>query len=131
MKTYTKEEKDRYFKDLRARWKESKALAESDQTAKALWRESGGKVSYVSFYMTLTEMRELDLDGLPYIDCKTFGGWRSSGFKVKKGEHSKISGITWLGVKDEDAGMEDEDAFVYPKVYHLFHRTQVEELGVK
>jgi hypothetical protein len=130
MKTYTKEEKNQYFKDLRARWNESKALSKSDESAKAIWREASGKVSYISFWMTLTDMQRLGLDGVPYVDCKTFGGWRSSGFKVKKGEKSKISGITWMGVESKEE-TDHEDLFVYPKVYHLFHRTQVEKLGVK
>jgi len=126
--TYTKEQKDAYFKELRARWKSSKELADADQTAKALWQETGGKVSYYSFYFTLMDMRRLGYDGLPYVDCKTFVGWKDTGFLVKKGEKSKISGIVWIhSVTKNEAGEEEIDENVYPKVYHLFHRTQVEE----
>jgi len=122
---YTKEQKREYFKQLRERWNKSKELAEKDEIAKALHKEVGGEFSYYSFYFTLMGMRDLGYDGIPYVDCKTYKGWKDSGFKVKKGEKSKLSGITWLGVgKDSDG----EPEFIYPKEYHLFHRTQVEEL---
>lgn len=127
MTTYTKEEKDAYFKKLRARWEESKKLSATDESAKAVYRESGGNISYISFWMTLQDMEAHGFDGLPYIDCKTFKGWRSSGFKVRKGEKCLIHGITWVGAKDDD-GEEDEDSFRYPKVYNLFHRSQVDPL---
>ena len=124
--TYTKEEKQKYFKELRARWQNSKALADNDETAKALHREAGGNFSYYSFYFTLMDMKKFGYDGIPYVDCKTFKGWKDAGFIVKKGEKSKISGIVWLNVEDEKGNSDDD--FVYPKVYHLFHRSQVEEL---
>jgi hypothetical protein len=122
---YTKEEKQKYFQDLRARWFKSKELANNDETAKALYQEVNGKFSYYSFYFTLMDMRARGYDGIPYVDCKTFNGWKEAGFKVMKGAKSRISGIVWLGVKD-DNNSEDDD-FVYPKLYHLFHRSQVEE----
>ncbi len=37
---YTKEEKQKYFKDLRARWKESKALADKDEVKKGVEGDS-------------------------------------------------------------------------------------------
>jgi len=123
--TYTKEEKQAYFKNLRESWKKSKALADNDQVAKAIYNEVGGNFSYYSFYFTLTEMKNLGYDGLPYIDCKTYKGWRDAGFIVRKGEQSKLNGITWLEVGDKEAGETD---YVIPKLYHLFHKSQVEEL---
>lgn len=125
--TYSKDQKIKYFQDLRNRWKESKALADNDETAKALYREAGNGMSYWSFYFTLMSMKAQNLEGLPYIDCKTFNGWKDSGFKVTKGEHSKIDGIVWMKTKNKD-GEEDEDSLIFPKLYHLFHKTQVEAL---
>ena len=123
--THTKEEKQAYFKNLREEWKKSKELADQDETAKALFRETGGKYSYTGFYFTLQQMRAEKLDGIPYIDAKTFKGWKETGFIVKKGEKSKLSGITWI---DAHADQEDAEKLLYPKVYHLFHRTQIEAI---
>ena len=130
MQKYTKEQKDQYFRELRARWKNSKELAEKDEVAKALYQEVGGKVSYISFFLTLKSMQELGLKGIPYIDCKTYKGWQEAGFQVRKGETSKIEGITWIGGEKEDDEGEDKDIYIYPKVYSLFHRSQVEERRV-
>lgn len=129
---YTQSQKNQYFAQLRAEWRKSKELAENDEAAKALHREvertTNSKYSYWSFYFTLQDMRALGLDGLPYIDCKTFLGWKQSGFKVKKGEKSKIRGIVWMSFEKDENGEED-DMFMYPKIYHLFHKSQVELAG--
>ena len=126
---YTKEQKQKYFKELRARWKASKELADKDETAKALYQEAGSQFSYYSFYFTLMDMRRLGYNGLPYIDCKTFNGWKEIGFQVRKGEKSKISGIIWIHPKTKNEIGEEEEIedSIYPKIYHLFHKTQVEE----
>jgi len=84
-------------------------------------------VSYISFYMVMMDMKAHGFDGLPYVDCKTFKGWRSSGFKVRRGEKCKLHGITWVGSKNEEED-DDEVTFRYPKVYNLFHRSQVDPL---
>lgn len=131
MKSYSKEDRETYFQELRNRWKESKKLAENDETAKALHREAGNGISYWSFYFTLQSMKAQGLEGLPYVDCKTFKGWKETGYKVKKGEHSTIDGIVWMHpkVKNDDGELiDDDDNFLYPKLYHLFHKTQVEAL---
>ena len=60
-----------------------------------------------------------------YVDAKTFNGWRDSGFKVRKGEKSKIEGMTWIKSIKEKEG-EDDEVNLYPKRYALFHRKQVE-----
>ena len=124
---YTKEEKQAYFKTLRERWAACKVASEQDEDAKKKWQavneQAGGKLSYTGFYFTLQDMRAQGLEGLPYIDTKTFDGWKAAGFKVSKGQHSTISGITWLEV-----GKDDEDGYLLPKEYHLFHKSQVEAL---
>ena len=123
---YTKEQKTEYFKRLREQWQESKKLAETDEV-KGAFREAGLKISPIGFAMVYHQMRAQGLDGTPYIDAKTFQGWRKSGFKVRKGEHSTLSGITWLEIGEKNSeGIVDEVDFLMPKVYHLFHRTQVE-----
>ncbi len=132
-KQFSQQEKKEYFENLRLDWQRSKALATQDMQAEALYRESGLKgVSYFSFYYVLKQLKRLKLRGLPYIDCKTFAGWKESGYKVKKGQKSNIKGITWIGVKDDgkvaDKKDKDDIKFLYPKIYHLFHKTQVEEL---
>jgi len=81
-------------------------------------------------------MRAHNFDGIPYLDMKTYQGWKSSGFQVKRGEKSVVSGITWVGVgtRSEDpkeaerAEAGGDKGFVFPKEYHLFHRSQVEAI---
>jgi len=94
----------------------------------------GGKVSYYSFYFTLRQMKDQKLKGIPYIDAKTFNGWKQVGFRVMKGQHSTLQGITWVESKKKEEEEEDgkkKRKFIYPKIYHLFHRTQVEEVKTK
>jgi hypothetical protein len=136
-KEFTQAEKKAYFDNIRLEWQKSKALAENDMVAEALFREAGLKgVSYFSFYYVLRQIKALKLTGIPYVDTKTFQGWLENGYKVKKGEKSKISGVTWLKVvngKVLNKGEKEEDgkSFLFPKVYHLFHKTQVEEIEAK
>ena len=87
-------------------------------------QSAGAKISATGFAIIYSQMRQLGLDGLPYVDCKTFAGWKEAGFKVKKGEHSNLLGITWIsaGKKESD---DEGDGYKFPKAYHLFHRTQV------
>ena len=133
MSTYTQEEKSAYFKNLRTRWQDNKKLAEADDNAKAryqamLQESPNMKISYNGFYFTLRSMHDQGLSGLPYIDAKTFNGWREAGFKVKKGEKGKIEGITWIisdNTKNEDSA---DEKSMYPKRYILFHTTQVEKI---
>lgn len=134
MAKFTQQEKKAYFESLRLEWKKSKALAEADMKAEALFREAGLKgISYYGFYFVLKQMQKLKFKGLPYVDCKTFQGWIDNGYKVTKGEKSKIRGVTWIGVKadntkaDKDKDSPEDIAFLYPKVYRLFHKSQVTE----
>lgn len=131
MNTYTQSQKNQYFASLRHQWRERKKQAEGDEKAKAIFAEvqktNAGQMSYWSFYFTLQDMIANGYAGLPYVDCKTFQGWKLSGFKVKKGEKSKIRGIVWMSGKNKEE--EDDDMILYPKVYNLFHSSQVEPLG--
>jgi len=100
-----------------------------DETVKAIFKEitaTGIKVSMVSVAFIWQQMIDLKLDGCPVIDAKTFQGWSQSGFKVKKGEHAQLHGITWITSKCKN---EDEnDKFIFPKVYKLFHKSQVQPI---
>ena len=127
---YTKDQKKAYFKKLRDEWLKSKDLAKNDKEAEAIYREAGIRSSYYSFYFTLMAMRHNKMPGLPYVDCKTFNKWKENGFIVKKGEKSKISGITWKHpvIKTEDGLKEENEDYIYPKLYRLFHKRQVEAL---
>ena len=125
-RTYTREQRQEYLRELREQWRESKALAEADKIGEALFRESGLKgVSYYGFMFVHYQMKSQGLDGLPYIDMKTFKGWRESGFRVQKGERSTADGITWIGVGGDPEIDEDYD-YMVPKAYKLFHRTQTD-----
>jgi len=130
--TATQQNKREYFKTLRERWQRSKELAEQDQEALAIYREHGLKVSYTNFYIALNTMRALGWEGIPYVHCKTFKRWKESGYVVKKGEKSKIEGITWIHptIRDSETGEETEDtSSVFPKIFHLFHESQVTEIN--
>ena len=132
--TYTPEQKKVYFAGLRARWQAIKDGVTSGQldTIKAIIAEHGLNVSPWSYAFTAASMEYHGFDGVPYLDCKTFLGWRATGFKVKKGEKSKISGISWIIIEtkstpDNDNAEEGRQA-LRPKEYHLFHRSQVEAI---
>ena len=137
MKKRSKKERAEYLKKLRKRWAESKVLAEKDEIAKALYREAGLNISFYNFAFVLSQMKAQGLEGLPYIHAKTFKKWRELGYKVKKGEESKLDGITWISTT-EKRGQEDtktegieeevEEGYRFPKLYHLFHESQVEAI---
>lgn len=133
-KTYTKEEKQAYFKGLRERWTANKASADQDEDTRkryeAIKAEAPDfKISYYSFYFTLQSMKMQGFDGLPYVDAKTFNGWQGAGFIVKKVEKATLEGITWLEVeKDKKQGQDEAESFLMPKSYKLFHRSQVEAI---
>ena len=132
MKTYKAEEKKEYFAGLRARWQTIKDGVTSGKLdeIKAIIAEHGLNVSPWSYAFTASSMHFHGFDGIPYLDCKTFRGWQESGFQVRKGEKSLISGIVWIGcgAKSEDADerIKTDRGYMMPKEYHLFHRSQVE-----
>lgn len=125
MAKYTKEEKNVYFREVRASWKWAKEEADVNKIQDLIDNHGLGNISVTGFAFVLQQMEDLGLTGLPYVDMKTYKGWKEVGHKVKKGEKSKVKGITWIGTKKEDDG----DSFrSYPKVYHLFHTNQTEEI---
>lgn len=135
MKPYTKEERSAYYKALREQWKKTAETVDlNDPFLLGLYAEAARcgieSISMASFAFVYRQMRESGFEGIPYVDCKTFEGWKRSGFHVKRGEQSRVKGLTWLRVdsnKETDtAGA--EPGRVYPKIYHLFHRTQVEAI---
>jgi hypothetical protein len=82
----------------------------------------GKRISPHSFLDVLKAMEKLNLKGVPIIDTMTYSGWLANGYKVKKGEKSFYKSITWIDNKDETSRE------IYPKIYSLFHRSQVEIL---
>ena len=133
MKTYTKEEKKVYYEELQARWREIKSALDEKKIKdiEAVIAEHGLNVSPYSYAFTAISMKHHGFDGIPYIDCKTFFGWKDRGFIVRKGEKSLISGIVWLKTKRKDSVGEllpDEDQNSFPKEYYLFHKSQVEAM---
>ena len=120
--------KKEYFQTLRENWKKAKVLAE-DPTYKEkflllMTQSPNLRISSTGFAFCLMSMQANGFEGLPYLDCKTFKGWKEAGFIVKKGEKSKIDGITWISTTKED----EEEGGLYPKMYRLFHSTQVQAL---
>lgn len=131
-KTYTKEERAAYYKRLRENWSAAKEVGNEDEI-KAIMMQHGLNFSVRSYCYVAMQFRALGLDGIPYIDAKTFMGWKESGFMVRKGEKSQIDGITWIGVEgkevDTPEGNEKKGGYAMPKAYHLFHKSQVEPLA--
>lgn len=131
-KNFTEQEKKAYFAGLREQWTAAKKKYSESELgeARAFIAEHGLSISPYSFMFVQISMRAHGFSGIPYLDCKTYAGWQASGFQVRKGETSKIKGITWLGVgKSEKPDADEGDpAFLMPKEYHLFHRSQVEPL---
>lgn len=131
MRTFTKAEKNAHFEKLRKLWNDAAEFAK-DEAALAAHAEAkrmGVEVSIRSFCLVSEQMKSLNLQGTPYIDTKTFNGWTSAGFKVKKGERSKLSSIVFIGAKDSDADDDGKKSgYVFPKECHLFHVSQVEPI---
>ncbi len=117
---------------LRELWKSAKDKLDAGEleAIQAIIATHGMKISATGYNFCRVQMRAQGLDGLPYLDCKTFKGWKDNGFQVRKGEHSTITGITWVGVggKADDELLTDFE-YMIPKEYHLFHRSQVSATG--
>lgn len=129
----SKEEKQLYVKSLRDRWQLAKKMSE-DQTKEidAIIATHGMNISPVGFMIISSQMKAQGLDGLPYLDAKTYQGWVENGFRVIKGQKSTLDGITWIScsTKVEKPKLVDGDDSMYmiPKGYHLFHRSQVQAI---
>ena len=129
MKKYTKEQKKTYFKGLRDKWemqkKEFEALPIKEQNRIIGYQILVGAKSVIAFYDVYKALKSQGLDGLPYQDVKTFGGWKSSGFIVKKDEEAFHKATSWKDVNEDKEGLE---TFLIPRLYSVFHRTQVEAI---
>ena len=131
MTKYTKEQKAEYFAKMRAEWKAAKDISTTKGLEiDAIIMNHGLQISRTGFIIVQSQMEDQGLDGLPYLDAKTFHGWKENGFKVRKGQKSTISGITWIGTTGKKDAKTDDDkkGFAFPKTYHLFHRSQVEAM---
>ncbi len=127
----TPEEKKAYCKALRKRWSDAKKqLTEGEAKDIDIIRKLHGmNISRMGYFFCALQMKAQGLDGLPYVDCKTFKGWIDHGFQVRKGEQSTISGVTWVpvfGENDPETGEIGDIEFLFPREYRLFHRSQVQ-----
>ena len=124
----TREEIKAYYAKMREMWQVAKDLSET-KVYEAAWMEAqttlSKSFSLPAFIFVEKQLKAQEMEGVPYIDTKTFNGWKENGFKVKKGEHSTIDGITFMEVENKKEG---EQNFIVPKVYNLFHRSQVEPI---
>ena len=116
-----------YFKQLRDQWNEAKEHANVNEI-QAIIENHGLKISVTGYYFVKQQMDHAGLDGTPYLDAKTFKGWKDNGYTVKKGEKSKLRGITWISVNSKPDPANKEKGFKMPKAYNLFHKSQVKEL---
>ncbi len=129
-KEFTPEQKREYYAGLRTKWAEAKALAATDEIGAMYIQlaEMGiGDISLYNVSLILMQAQALGLEGIPYVDFKTYNSWKGSGFQVKRGETSPVFSLTWIGAKDED-GEEVSDGQRWPKLTHLFHSSQVEAI---
>ena len=137
MRTRTKAEKQEYSRKLRERWATAKKLLTEKKISaiQAIIANHGWNISATGYAVIEAQMTNQGLDGIPYLDAKTYGGWQDNGFQVRRGEKSTLSGITWVqvGGKEADKGAETDgkDGFCFPKEYHLFHRSQVDAIGAE
>ena len=123
---YSAEDKKAYYKNLREQWSAAKKTADTDHIA-AIIRNHGLNISVTGFAFVQAQMDAQGLEGLPYLDMKTFHGWKENGFKVQKGQHSTATGLTWVAVgkPKEERTETDPEPFKMPRSYSLFHRSQV------
>ena len=124
----TEKQKER-VKELRSQWQSAKNLLTESKISEiqAIISTHGLNISNTGYMVCAVQMANLGLSGIPYLDCKTFAGWKKSGFCVDKGQKSQISGITWVSVGKKESDPESK-GFMFPKGYSLFHRSQVKEL---
>ena len=125
----SKEEKKVYFAGLRKSWEHAKKALTAGKISEidAIMLNHGMNVSQTGFMVIMLQMQDQGLDGVPYLDAKTYKGWKDNGFHVKKGQKSTLSGVTWISAGEDGDG---KASFVFPKEYKLFHRSQVAAAGV-
>ena len=124
-------DKKTYYANMRKKRKQAKELSEK---ITPLEREELQKIHEVIPQMSDTgymfckiQMKNEGLEWLPGLDTKTYKGRKDLGFKVKKWQKSIIKGFTRVKTKNKE-WEDDDDGYMYPKVYHLFHTSQVEAL---
>lgn len=126
-KQFTKEEVREYHAGLREKWNEAKWLLESmselDREQMKKVQEQLPNMSELGYLFCKIQMDTQGLKWFPWIDCKTFNGWKDAGFKIKKGEKSTIYWVTRVAIDKDDI-----DSYKIPKTYHLFHTSQVEAI---
>jgi len=131
MKKFTKKERAEYYAKVRTGWEGAKKRAlDSEEEYEAAYIEAQatvGSFSFNSFVYIAEQLKKLNLGGIPYIETKTYKGWRETGFSVRKGESSKIHGVTFMQINKEEEGKTDSN-YSIPKVYALFHSSQVEPI---
>jgi hypothetical protein len=137
---YTPEQKTEYFNEMRCKWAQAKELSATDEM-KAIYNQLHamgiGDISIYNTSLILMQAYSLGLEGLPYVDFKTYENWQKCGFQVRKGEKSPVFSITWIGGKGSDddtpstgaGGGDKQDGRRYPKLTHLFHSSQVEAIS--
>ena len=115
--------------EIRQVWKDASATvkAHSYDEARLLTMLKMERFSPVNYFLILSEMRKHNMEGTPYIDTLTFAKWKEAGFRVKKGEKSVLYAVSFPRVSklDEEG---KEETFSFAKLYHLFHRSQVEKI---
>lgn len=133
-KQYTPEEKRAYFTKLHQEWREAKEAARGNGEVEAIFKHlqkmNLPHLSLVNIQLVLTQAQALNLEGIPYVDFKTYEHWQKSGYQVRRGEKSQIHTITWLG-KDSDEDDEDSESYRFPKLTSLFHSSQVDPIIVE
>lgn len=123
----SKEEVKAYYKRLREQWAAAKETADVDHIS-AIIKTHGMNISVWGYAFVAYQMKAKGLDGLPYLDMKTFQGWKENGFMVRKGEKSTAIGLTWVPIGGEKEDGEEIDAYKIPRTYHLFHKSQVDAI---
>ena len=129
----TQKQKD-HSKELRDRWNRAKSMLDDKKISEidAIMATHGLNISRIGFMVVSQGMKQQGLEGIPYLDAKTYKGWRENGFQVRKGEKSTLGSITWVGVGKKEptpAKPEGESGFLFPKSYNLFHRSQVDAIA--
>lgn len=129
-KQYTPEEKRAYYQSLHQEWREAKEAAQGNGETEAIFKHLQkmkiDRLSLVNIQLVLMQAQALGLEGMPYIDFKTYKEWQRSGFQVRYGETAKVHTITWIG-QDEDED-EEKEGYRFPKLTSLFHSSQVDPI---
>ena len=123
----TKTNKKERAAQLRNQWNAIKEslTEEMISEAQAIAESHGLNFSATGYAFCKEQMAAARLSGTPYVDAKTYAGWKKAGFQVKKGQKSFGYGITWVKVEKKD---NPDDSFLFPKTYSLFHTSQVEAI---